>query len=183
MPHVLSIAATGPVGWVVNPGADLDVPASYTNFGQSRIDFAAPGGNEFFLTKHPEVGCSVFGMLLPCGGLDFVFTTVPGGWALAKGTSMAAPHASGIAALIVGKYGHMKPAELEAKLRDAAVDMGTPGKDAYFGQGFLDPGALQGLPNTQMMYMYLLQLPALAPEPYQLVELDWNPGGHPSPAV
>lgn len=47
----------------------------------------------------------------------------------------------------------------------------------------LDASALQGLPNTQMMYMYLLELPALAPEPYQLVELDWNPGGHPPPGV
>jgi hypothetical protein len=32
----------------------------------------------------------------------------------------------------------MQPSELEEHLRDAAVDMGKPGKDPYFGQGFLD---------------------------------------------
>ena len=138
LPHVLSIAATGPVGWILNPGSDLDVPASYTNFGQSRIDFAAPGGNDIFLAKNPSVACNAFGLIVPCGALDFVFSTIAGGWTWAEGTSMAAPHASGIAALIVGKYGHMKPSELEERLRAAAVDMGKPGKDAYFGQGFLD---------------------------------------------
>lgn len=47
----------------------------------------------------------------------------------------------------------------------------------------LDARALQGLPSTQMMYMYLLELPAQAPAPYKLVELDWNPYGHPPPQV
>jgi hypothetical protein len=42
----------------------------------------------------------------------------------------------------------------------------------------LDANALQGLPSTEMMYMYLLKLPALAPDPYKLVELDWNTHGH-----
>ena len=138
MPHVLSIAATGPVGWVVNPGSDLDVPASYTNYGKQRIDFAAPGGNDIFYSQNPTVGCNAFGQIVPCGVLDFVFSTIAGGWGWAEGTSMAAPHASAVAALIVGKYGHMKPVRLEKRLRDAAVDMGARGKDSYFGQGFLD---------------------------------------------
>jgi subtilisin family serine protease len=138
LPHVISISATGPVGWALNPSTNLDVPASYTNFGRSRIDFAAPGGNDIFLAQNPTVGCAVLGLLIPCGALDFVFSTIAGGWGWAEGTSMAAPHASGIAALIVGKYGHMQPSEVERRLRDAAVDMGQPGKDPYFGQGFLD---------------------------------------------
>jgi hypothetical protein len=47
----------------------------------------------------------------------------------------------------------------------------------------LDASALEGLPSSEMMYMYLLKLPALAPEPYKLVELDWNPHGHEPPGV
>jgi hypothetical protein len=47
----------------------------------------------------------------------------------------------------------------------------------------LDSAALEGLPSTEMEYMYLLPLPALAPDPYKLVELDWNPFGHPPPQV
>jgi lantibiotic leader peptide-processing serine protease len=48
--HVNSIAATAPIGWAKGPGVpywdgSFDHPASYTNFGQSAIDFAAPGGD------------------------------------------------------------------------------------------------------------------------------------------
>lgn len=43
-PNVLSISATGPLGWALDSSADLDVAAFYTNFGQSTIDLAAPGG-------------------------------------------------------------------------------------------------------------------------------------------
>jgi hypothetical protein len=44
-PHVVAVSATAPEGWCLNPSTDLDVKASYTNFGQSVIDFAAPGGD------------------------------------------------------------------------------------------------------------------------------------------
>lgn len=47
----------------------------------------------------------------------------------------------------------------------------------------LDAKALEGLPSAQMGYMYLLRLPAHAPDPYKLVELDWNPHGHEPPGV
>ncbi len=138
LPHVLSIAATGPVGWGMDPSTNLDVPAPYSNYGQSRIDFAAPGGNTALLSESPNAICQVV-LVQPCFVFDWVLSTVAGGtWAWGAGTSAAAPHASGIAALIVGKYGHMKPSELEERLSAAAVDMGKPGKDAYFGQGFLD---------------------------------------------
>lgn len=138
LPHVISIAATGPVGWAVDPTTNLDVPAPFSNFGQSRIDFAAPGGNDTFFNNDQQSLCAVL-VVRPCYVFDWVFSTIPGGsFAWAAGTSMAAPHASGIAALIVGKYGHIKPSEVEQHLRDAAVDMGKPGKDPFFGRGFLD---------------------------------------------
>ncbi|HWG54302.1 MAG TPA: S8 family serine peptidase [Gemmatimonadaceae bacterium] len=138
-PDVLSIAATGPVGWAVDPGTDLDVPAQFSNSGQSRIDFAAPGGTDTFLTEHPDAVCAV-GFVEPCFVFDWVFSTIAGGWGWATGTSMAAPHASAVAALLVTRYGHMTPAQLGARLRASAVDLGKPGKDAFFGQGFLDAG-------------------------------------------
>ena len=46
----------------------------------------------------------------------------------------------------------------------------------------LSAGALNALP-TDAMHMYLLPLPQLAPAPYKLVELDWNPVGHPPEGV
>ncbi len=54
----------------------------------------------------------------------------------AAGTSMAAPHVSGVAALIIGKHGgHMDPGAVEQILRKSADDLGKPGNDAAYGAG------------------------------------------------
>ncbi len=118
---VVAISATGPVN-VGGGGANFDRPASYTNFGQSVIDFAGPGGD---FTLFPN-GDWFF---------DMVLSTNVGGWAFAAGTSMSAPAASGVAALIVGKHGPMHPSHLEARLRAAADDLGEPGNDDHYGAG------------------------------------------------
>ena len=55
------------------------------------------------------------------------------GWS--AGTSMSAPAAAGVAALIVGKYGNLGPAQLEARLQQSADDLGKPGRDDFYGQG------------------------------------------------
>lgn len=47
----------------------------------------------------------------------------------------------------------------------------------------LDSAALDGLPSAQDEYSFLLTLPPNSPAPYQVVELDWNPRGHPPPAI
>jgi subtilisin family serine protease len=49
---------------------------------------------------------------------------------------MAAPHVSGVAALVIGKHGgEMAPAEVERILRASADDVGKPGVDAEYGTG------------------------------------------------
>ena len=138
-PHVLSIAATAPIGWAKAPQTTfLDNPASYTNFGQSAIDFAAPGGDAAYPGNE---NCTIAGVTRPCWVFDLVFS--PGAvvgatqfYFWAGGTSMAAPHASGVAAIIVGKNGgSMGPAQVEAALRASADDLGKPGNDDYYGAG------------------------------------------------
>jgi hypothetical protein len=59
------------------------------------------------------------------------------------------------------------PVEIGIALGDAALE-GLPAAGA-------NPG---GMPNS-----YLLPLPAGMPAPYQVVELDWNPAGHPPVGV
>jgi hypothetical protein len=74
---------------------------------------------------------------------------------LAGGTSMAAPHASGVAALIVGKHGgEMSPNEVEKILKESAEDLGKPGNDDIFGTGRVNAsravGTLIVAPSLQM---------------------------------
>jgi subtilisin family serine protease len=137
-PHVLAISASAPVGWALGGNPFLDYPSSYTNFGQSAIDFAAPGGD--FVYPGDEL-CTVV-LTRPCWVFDLVFSTgssldpAVAQYFWSAGTSMAAPHASGVAAIIVGKHGgSLKPAQLEAELRKAADDLGKPGNDDYYGAG------------------------------------------------
>jgi len=120
--NAISISATAPYGWAWDFATNLDEPASYTNFGQSVIDFAAPGGDFDFPDNF--------------WWWDMVMSTGNGGWYWSAGTSMASPHAAGVAALIIGKNGgDMKPAQVKAALRQSADDLGKPGKDDFFGHG------------------------------------------------
>jgi lantibiotic leader peptide-processing serine protease len=45
LPHAIAVAATGPGGWGLDPTTNLDLHACYSNYGQSVINLAAPGGN------------------------------------------------------------------------------------------------------------------------------------------
>ncbi|WP_298239383.1 S8 family serine peptidase [uncultured Algibacter sp.] len=136
--HALSISATAPRGWGANPSNNLDELASYSNYGQSVIDFAAPGGD--FLYAFEPGGfdvCTVGPLENVCFIFDYVFSTGSNGnWYWSVGTSMASPHAAGVAAIIIGKNGgDMKPAQVEAALKASSDDLGKPGKDDFYGSG------------------------------------------------
>ncbi|MGY2130810.1 S8 family peptidase [Hymenobacter sp. HD11105] len=131
---VISISATGPIGWALNTSTNLDRVASYTNFGTPDVDLAAPGGDFSYPTN--EI-VTFRGVRQFVWALDMVLSTATAtSYSWSAGTSMAAPHAAGVAALIIGKNGgQMAPNRVEAILRSSADDLGTPGRDAYYGHG------------------------------------------------
>ncbi len=78
-------------------------------------------------------------------GVSVPSTYPGGGYAYGTGTSMATPHVSGTAALILQKNPNMKPAEVKEALKSTAVDLGSSGKDNDYGSGRIDAyGAVFG---------------------------------------
>jgi len=141
-PHVIAVAATGPLGFATG-ATNYDRPASYTNFGQSAVtfaagggDFALPGNAVCALPRNPSGSivqfCWVFDMVMaPCRGSG----SSNGSYCWAAGTSMASPAVAGVAALIIGRFGRIGPAAVEARLRASADDLGKPGNDDFYGGG------------------------------------------------
>ena len=115
-PEVLSVSAVGAYATL----------ASYSNYG-STIDISAPGGN------YSDGGAS---FMIASTTWDFV-TGTPN-YAYYQGTSMAAPHVAGVAALILSQEPGLTGAELRARLTDYAVDYGTAGRDDRFGAGIVN---------------------------------------------
>ncbi|WP_372751963.1 S8 family serine peptidase [Labilibaculum sp.] len=120
--HLMAVSATAPYGYAYDTTTDLDVFASYSNYGQSLIDLAAPGGDFDYPGSYYYY--------------DMIFSTISSGWGFSAGTSMASPHAAGVAALIFEKLGaDATPSQVMTVLRNSADDLGKPGKDAYYGYG------------------------------------------------
>ncbi|TDN36893.1 peptidase S8 and S53 subtilisin kexin sedolisin [Hymenobacter sp. UV11] len=152
---VISISATAPIGWALAPlTANLDRFASYSNYGTPAISFAAPGGdfaypgNEIVVFRGVRQYVWALDMVLSTGRVTTVNGVPSGSYTWSAGTSMAAPHATGVAALIIGKNGgDMDPAKVEAALRASADDLGKPGRDPYYGYGRVNAYRAVALPN------------------------------------
>lgn len=84
-----------------------------------------------FSNRGPEVDVAAPGVA--------ILSTVPGGgYQTFSGTSMAAPHAAGVAGLILARNGALTSAQVMAVLREGADDLGARGPDDDFGYGRLN---------------------------------------------
>jgi len=70
--------------------------SSFSNVGKKSVDIASPGSNIFSTVKD-------------------------NGYGMASGTSMAAPNASGVAAMVLGYFPHLSPVELKEVLMKSSV--------------------------------------------------------------
>ena len=106
----------------------------YSNYGTNAIRFAAPGG------EYNSAGNNVDDMVIaPCSTRSRqapICQSSPTWYIWAQGTSMSAPHVSGLAALIDSEYGGARKAgNLKSAIQKGADDLGKKGADPYYGKG------------------------------------------------
>jgi subtilisin family serine protease len=145
----IAVSATGPEGYAVgfpNGATNFRAPASYTNYGVSIVNVAAPGGD----ARLPgNANCSIprvpsGSLASPCWVFDMVLSTSRGSgasttsYSFAAGTSMAAPAAAGVAALIKQRFPNISVGALKNKLANSADDEGKSGVDPFYGRGFVN---------------------------------------------
>jgi lantibiotic leader peptide-processing serine protease len=141
--HVISVSALGPT----------TTKADYSNYGLEQTSVSAPGGffrdylgtpqnrlpGNLVLSSYPEDLARAEGLIDESGNPTDEFTVVDcrgrtcGVYEYLQGTSMASPHATGVAALIVSEYGRkrhgsfgLNPAVTQAILEATATDHACP---------------------------------------------------------
>ena len=121
--------------------------AEYSNAG-AEVDVAAPGGGRDaqpadnpWDAGHCQPGLDGRSIYQQTFGADLTHFALPPGY---YGTSMAAPHVAGLAALIMGsgRLGrHPAPEAVQRLIESTARDLGAPGFDTEYGHGLIDAAA------------------------------------------
>src|SRR5256885_12245117 len=142
--NAMCVSATGPTGaaGINGPWVDVDAIAPYSASGRSAVSVAAPGGAG-------EVG-QFRRMWTICTTTPTATTGAPAcraRQAIAQpvGTSFAAPHVAGLAALLVAQLGHGNPALIRTRILQSADDLGEPGTDPHYGKGRINVVRALGL--------------------------------------
>jgi subtilisin family serine protease len=138
VPGVVGVTATG----------NLRLKSFYSSYGISTADVAAPGGDSILqvtaaapngrvLSTYPAGNPCLRPVTDPATGASYCYL---------QGTSMAGPHAVGVAALILSAHGDASPGALAAKLQQATDALPCPDTSIYapFPQNSGEPQTCQG---------------------------------------
>jgi thermitase len=107
------------------PANSAMIPVAATDSSDRKASFSAYG--DYVAMAAPGVG---------------IYTTGrDGGYRSASGTSFSSPITAGVAALMMAAKPSLTAAQVESLLYSTTVDLGTAGRDIYFGHGRVDATA------------------------------------------
>ncbi|MDO8585965.1 MAG: S8 family peptidase [Armatimonadota bacterium] len=159
---LVQVAAAGNNGGLFGGTGLLDYPAAYPEvIAVSAVD--AAGNFATFSSSGGEVG-------LAAPGVDVLSTYRHSGYATKSGTSMAAPHVTGAAALFLSMHPEKTPDEVKSALQSAAVDIGLPPEQQ--GAGLVNVAGLLAPDTTNRLVCEVRVAGVINPNCFYYVAID-----------
>ncbi len=121
-----------------SPGQTEGSIATFSSRGP-RVDAGAPGKPNIVAPGSAIISARD-GVAYPCPPRSSSYAPpyIDSNYYVMQGTSMAAPHAAGIAALLLSKNPSLTPAQVKTYLQTTATDKGAAGRDDTFGYGLVN---------------------------------------------
>jgi len=116
----LDLPAEAPGVVTVSAVGRVRLKSYYSSYGLGVVEVAAPGGD----TRQPDPTMSTITNAVLSTTFDT--TNKVNGWGYKQGTSMASPHAAGVAALILSANPGLSPGALASALESGATHLPCP---------------------------------------------------------
>jgi subtilisin family serine protease len=152
--RVINLSLVGPpsetlyraIQYAYGEGTGALVVAASGNDGTTNVNYPAGYAEAMSVAAtdsadaHPDFSTTNADVEISAPGVGIIgpYNNNDNGYAIFTGTSMAAPHVSGLAALLATVNPTLTAAGLRAAIDGSAVDLGAPGLDPVFGYGRID---------------------------------------------